>query len=1330
MRPEKRPAAVARAAVATARATARRPIEVIVLVVVLATFAYFYLVHAVTHSVLFSSLSDVASLSLSLRGRAHGEPLRGPMLAAAGLPVFVHRAGGAWAPLTELDETERLAEIDALLDDAHAQYMDWAVVADTGLGSADARAMRSTVLVPQLARALQRAVHSAGDGRVVRADGANGTAAAAFACVAEDVYGCAPELHALADPAVLEDAVDAALDALPAPAPGSPAAHIVARWRAGALRLQPLLPGAREAHFGDERGSLRWAVSLVRRGAARFWRLVRSTDRVDFTVILGAYLLMHGTFIHLYLSMRRFPSWFWLASMVLISSTFAFLFALVAANLARVPVDPVLLTEAVPFLVIIVGFEKPYILTRAFFTQSARVNARTHGRAETLPGTLPVGTPEERFVHALTLRVQQEQTLGLLNTRSVQEVAHVATRDAAPGLVRAYAFELCVLGAGALSGIRGLSESCKLAMLILAFDGVLLFTFFLAVLCVVVEVDRLRGPRVRADDSRSFALDSPADAPDSLAEAPAAPTVRTPRQGARSPRAEPWLRRLAGSVDSPLTRLKILLLVVIVSLHALNLLSTLSLHTAHVRHESARAPTLYDAAVRGASVFQPSLESDALRALLADVGAADARAARAGARAGVPAVSAERAVAVARPHVFVLVDSAERGAEPLSALASAALNATHAGPTAARRQAGVHPRAMTALASFVQGWSDVVSDAVIGKWLSVALVISVFLNTFLLKGIATRNPAVIEGNAVRITAQAAARLVGAHLDADASQGTDGPTPRAPDVHVTSYDEDDTGTEGADVWTLDAGGGGDRRALDLRELDAGAPDPREAAPATRAYEEIIAAYAEGDGVHTLSDDEVVVLVQRGTVPAYALERKLQDAERAVRVRRAVVTRGRGGRPLEGSALPYVGYAYEAVQGACCENVVGYMPLPVGIAGPLLVDGELLPLPMATTEGTLVASTSRGCKALNAAGGVTTVLTQDAMTRGPVLDFPSLTSAARAKRWLDSREGAHRIKTEFDSTSRFARLASLHSVLAGRTLFVRFATSTGDAMGMNMISKGVERALGMMKEAHFPEMELLALSGNYCTDKKPAAINWIEGRGKSVAAEAVLPGETVRTVLRCTVADMVRLNTKKNLVGSAMAASVGGFNAHAANILTAVFLATGQDPAQNVESSNCITLMEPYNDGRDLLVSVSMPSIEVGTVGGGTALAPQRAMLELLGVCGPHPVTPGANAQRLARIIAAAVMAGELSLMAALAAGHLIRAHMQHNRSAPGTPGVATPSGRNAPQFVPSMTPLVATPIPNGERGGSPVRGEEEQGEGGKAAGGGGGKGGAGEGTAGA
>lgn len=191
--------------------------------------------------------------------------------------------------------------------------------------------------------------------------------------------------------------------------------------------------------------------------------------------------------------------------------------------------------------------------------------------------------------------------------------------------------------------------------------------------------------------------------------------------------------------------------------------------------------------------------------------------------------------------------------------------------------------------------------------------------------------------------------------------------------------------------------------------------------------------------------------------------------------------------------------------------------------------------------------------------------------------------------------------------------------------------------------------------------LSLSGNFCTDKKPAAVNWIEGRGKSVVCEAIVPADVVTNVLKTSVHALVDVNISKNLIGSAMAGSVGGFNAHAANIVTAIFIATGQDPAQNVGSSNCMTLMEPWGaEGKDLYVSCTMPSIEIGTVGGGTGLPAQSACLEMLGVKGPHVAEPGENARKLARIVCATVLAGELSLMAALTAGHLVKSHLTHNR----------------------------------------------------------------------
>ena len=196
---------------------------------------------------------------------------------------------------------------------------------------------------------------------------------------------------------------------------------------------------------------------------------------------------------------------------------------------------------------------------------------------------------------------------------------------------------------------------------------------------------------------------------------------------------------------------------------------------------------------------------------------------------------------------------------------------------------------------------------------------------------------------------------------------------------------------------------------------------------------------------------------------------------------------------------------------------------------------------------------------------------------------------------------------------------------------------------------------------------------CACEQPSAVNWIEGRGKSVAAEAVLPGSVVRRVLKADPVRLAEVNTYKNLVGSALAGSLGGFNAHASNIVSALFLACGQDPAQNVESSTCIVNVEATPAGErsvddqviehDLRIAVTMPSIACGTVGGGTSLAAQKACLGMLGVAGASVDTAGANAQQLSRVIAATVLCGELSLLAALSSNHLISAHLALNRKPP-------------------------------------------------------------------
>ncbi|GLJ22306.1 hypothetical protein SUGI_0419610 [Cryptomeria japonica] len=418
--------------------------------------------------------------------------------------------------------------------------------------------------------------------------------------------------------------------------------------------------------------------------------------------------------------------------------------------------------------------------------------------------------------------------------------------------------------------------------------------------------------------------------------------------------------------------------------------------------------------------------------------------------------------------------------------------------------------------------------------------------------------------------------------------------------------------------------------------------------------------KGNTLGENEDGDIAAAVCNGTVASYSLESSLGDCKRAASVRRRALEIMTG-RSLDG--LPLEGFDYQSILGQCCEMPVGYVQIPVGVAGPLLVNGLEYMVPMATTEGCLVASTNRGCKAILMSGGATSILLRDGMTRAPVVRFQSAKRASELKFYIEDPANADNLSDIFNRTSRFARLQGIKCAIAGKNLYMRFSCFTGDAMGMNMVSKAVQNVLDYL-QITFPDMDVISVSGNFCADKKPTAVNWIEGRGKSVVCEAIITEAVVNKVLKTTVPALLELNMLKNLTGSAMAGAMGGFNAHAANIVSAVFIATGQDPAQNVESSHCLTMMEGVNGGKDLHISVSVPCIEVGTVGGGTQLASQAACLNMVGVKGANGASPGANAQNLARVVAAAVMAGELSLMSALAAGQLVKSHMKYNRSSKG------------------------------------------------------------------
>lgn len=420
----------------------------------------------------------------------------------------------------------------------------------------------------------------------------------------------------------------------------------------------------------------------------------------------------------------------------------------------------------------------------------------------------------------------------------------------------------------------------------------------------------------------------------------------------------------------------------------------------------------------------------------------------------------------------------------------------------------------------------------------------------------------------------------------------------------------------------------------------------------------------------TNEELLEFLIDGTLKDYQLEKKLANTERAVQVRRLLYEHLLN-KSLD--LIPYTNYNYDKVLGANAEIVIGYVPIPLGVAGPLLINNEPIYVPMATTEGCLIASANRGCKAITASGGCYSIVLKDAITRAPCLQMPSALRAGQLKRWTLIPANYKILEEAFNSTTNFGKLIDIEASVAGRNVFLRFSCMSGDAMGMNMVSKGCLKAIEVL-EQYFPDLKLIAISGNMCCDKKPSAINWILGRGKSIVVEAKIPGDIVKNVLKTTCRAIIETNRQKNHIGSAMAGSIGGFNAHAANILTAIYLATGQDPAQNVGSSNCITIMEPLNPDNEeegLHVSVTMPSIEVGTVGGGTHLPAQSGCLEICGCRGAakgENASPGDNSRKFAMIVGGAVLAGELSLIAALAANHLVQAHMVHNRkpNAPGAP----------------------------------------------------------------
>ena len=404
------------------------------------------------------------------------------------------------------------------------------------------------------------------------------------------------------------------------------------------------------------------------------------------------------------------------------------------------------------------------------------------------------------------------------------------------------------------------------------------------------------------------------------------------------------------------------------------------------------------------------------------------------------------------------------------------------------------------------------------------------------------------------------------------------------------------------------------------------------------------------------EDAVKMLEEGKVKMHELDDLLKDSNEATRIRRLFLERRLG---VKLNAIGSTVIDFNQVYRRNTENTIGAVQVPLGVAGPLLVKGiyanGLYYVPLATTEGALVASVNRGAKIITENGGARSVVVKDGMARAPLFRLPTASDAVEFINWVNAN--ISRIKEVAESGSRHLRLREVQPFVSGNNTWLRLVFATGDAMGMNMVTIASERVAQWIED-NYPKAKLITVSGNMCVDKKPNAVNFLLGRGKTVISEATISRKYLIDRFNVTPEEVVNVNVRKNLLGSAYAHSYG-FNAHFANIVAAVFIATGQDVAQVVESSMGITWAEVNDDG-DLYISVTLPSLEVGTVGGGTGLPTQREALQMLGVQGGGD-PPGSNALKLAEIIAAAVLAGELNLLIAQHRRELGKAHEKLGRA---------------------------------------------------------------------
>jgi hydroxymethylglutaryl-CoA reductase (NADPH) len=351
----------------------------------------------------------------------------------------------------------------------------------------------------------------------------------------------------------------------------------------------------------------------------------------------------------------------------------------------------------------------------------------------------------------------------------------------------------------------------------------------------------------------------------------------------------------------------------------------------------------------------------------------------------------------------------------------------------------------------------------------------------------------------------------------------------------------------------------------------------------------------------------------------------------------------------------------------ENIIGFSQVPVGIIGPLTVNGSHASgdffVPLSTTEGALVMSYNRGARAISLSGGANVVIYRDRIQRAPFFVLENAFRAVEFLKWF--KQHFKTLQKIAGSTTMHGKLESYYSVIQGKIVYIRLDFVTGDAMGMNMVTKATHEICRYIKNS-FP-IDRYMIESNMAVDKKPSQINIILGRGKSVTAEVFLKEKVILKLLHTTARD-IDMAYRQQVTGGQLA-GVMGSNGHVANGLAAVFLACGQDLANISES--CTGFIYTEVMGNDLYVSLNLPSLIVGTVGGGVSLPTQRECLEILGCYGDG------KAGKFAEIVACAMLAGEISLAASIVAGDFVTAHEKYGRNRPARINNTAQHGQSIP-----------------------------------------------------